>query len=240
MKTLGWMKQSTLTDLHANVRANLGLYRDGDFSELVDPGWRQKDLLTYDSTMLDSLSGNSKDDLNDSLVLFQALGELPARLATHMNVWVPVIHTELLDYARKRWLKLSGSDDELFASINTHIFKGGIGGYRDDNAAGRLWWSGFIGAAISGNKDNQEIERYLKPFMRTTDTRSNVIERSGIFSERGLARNISEYLAEGRLAQSEDQQVFRNFMISINIRSNGRYFGDMSKVEVFDFLDSCS
>lgn len=239
MKTLAWMKQSTLTDLHANVRANLDRYRTGDFSDLIAPGWRQKELLSYDAGVLESLSGSSKDDLKDSLVLYRALSELPARLATNMNVWVPLIHTELLDYAKKRWLKLSGTDDELFASINTHIFKSGIGGYRDDNAAGRLWWTGFIGNAIAGNDDKEEIERILKPFMRTTDTRSNVIERSGIFSERGLARHISQYLAEGKLAKSDDQQEFRNFMISINIRSNGRYFGDMSKVEVFDFLDGC-
>ena len=239
MKTLDWMKQSTLTDLHTNVRANLERYRTGDFSDLVDPGWRQKELLSHDDSVFESLSGDSKDDLNDSLVLYLALRELPARLATNMNVWVPLIHTELLDYARKRWLKLDGTDDQLVASINTHIFKGGIGGYRDDNAAGRLWWTGFIGNVITGNDGKKEIEKILTPFMRTTDTRSNVIERSGIFSERGLARNISEYLAEGKLENFDNQQIFRNFMISINIRSNGRYFGDMTKVEVYDFLDSC-
>ena len=239
MKTLTWMKQSAITDLHTNVRANLERYRTGDFSDLIDPSWRQKELLNYDASVFESLSGNSKDDLEDSLVLYPALKTLPARLATNMNVWVPLIHSELLGYARKRWLHLSGTDDQLFNSINTHIFKGGIGGYRDDNVAGRLWWTGFIGNTIAGNDSKEEIERILKPFMRTTDTRSNVIERSGIFSERGLACNISEYLAEGKLESSNNEKAFRKFMVNINLRSNGRYFGDMSKVEVFNFLDDC-
>jgi len=76
--------------------------------------------------------------------------------------------------------------------------------------------------------------------MRTTDTRSNVIERSGIFSERGLAKYISDYLAAGKFpGATKKDQVFRDFMISINLRSNGRYFGDMSQLEVYGFLDGC-
>ena len=233
------MKQSTLYDLHTNVRANLDRYRTGDFSDMVDAGWQQKELLTYDSIDLKSLSGSSKDELSDSLVLYQVLDKLPARLATHMNVWVPLIHTVLLEYTRKRWLKINGTDDELVSSINTHIFKSGITGYRDDNSAARLWWSGYVGNVIAGQDDKEEIERILKPLMRTTDTRSQVFERPGIFSERGLARNISEYVAEGKLENSGNETVFRDFVKSINLRSNGRYFGDMTKVEVFDFLDGC-
>ena len=102
MKGLGWMKQRTLTDLHGNVRANLELYRSGDFFDVVSSGWCQKELLNYDVSILETLSGNSKDDLKDSIVLYQVLSKLPARLATNMNVWVPLIHTVLLDYARKR------------------------------------------------------------------------------------------------------------------------------------------
>jgi len=239
MKTLAWMKQSTLIDLHANVRANLERYRTGDFNDLVNTGWSQKELLSYDAGILNSLTGNSKDDLNDSLALYQALSKLPARLATHMNVWVPLVHTELLDYTRKRWLSLKGTDDELVSEINTHIFKGGITGYRDDNSAARLWWSGYVGNVIADNDRKEEIESILKPFMRTTDTRQAVFERPGIFSERGLARNISEYITEGRLENSSNETVFRDFVKSINLRSNGRYFGDMTKGEVFEFLDDC-
>lgn len=236
---LTWMKQSTLTQLNANVRRNLDRYRDGDFSDLVDAGWRQKGLVAYDDSEIKSLSGDSGDDLSDSISFYTVFSSLPARLATNMNVWVPLIHTELLDYTRKRWLKISGTDDELFNSIMTHIFKGGIGGYRDDNAAGRLWWTGFIGSRIADSNEKIKIEEILRPFMRTTDTRSNVIERSGIFSESGLAQNISEYLTEGRLPDADNQYVFRNFMVSINLRSNGRFFGDQSRAEVFNFLDSC-
>ena len=136
-------------------------------------------------------------------------------------------------------LRLNGTDDQLVDDVIKHIFKGGIGGYRDDNAVGRLWWTGFIGKNIASSDDIKEIERVLKPFMRTTDTRQAVFERPGIFSERWLAQNISEYVDEGKLENFENEKVFREFVKSINIRSNGRYFGDMTKTEVFGFLDGC-
>ena len=239
MKSLTWMKNETMTKLNSDVKANLDRYRSGDFSDMIDTGWSQKSILNYDSDALAFLYGDSKNELEDSLALYITLRALSPHLATRMNVWVPLIHTELLEYARRRWFKLNGSDEELAASIITHVFKGGIGGYRDDNAAGRLWWTGYIGERIAGRSEQAEIKKILIPFMRTTDTRSNVIERSSIFSEVEFARCISEYLADGKLQDSNLQNVFRRFVININLRSNGRHFGDMNKTEVFSFLDDC-
>jgi hypothetical protein len=237
---LYWMKNEAVLDLHLNIDANLNRYRNGDFSDLAARvEWQQKEFLVYNSDSFLKLSGNSSDDLEDALIVFSELSALPPRLATCLNIWVPLIHTSLLDYTKTRWLKLEGTDEQLKKSIQDHIFKGGIGGYRDDNSAGRPWWTGFVGSQMAGSKDVGIIRDTLKPFMRTTDTRSNVIERSGIFSERGLAKQISDYLNAGKLADSEDQDVFRGFMVSINLRSNGRYFGDMSATEVHGFLDTC-
>lgn len=237
---LFWMKSEAVQELHINIKSNLDRYRTGDFNDLAaGSNWQMKELLSYDPDNFHTLSGDSKDDLEDALLIFNELSALQPRLATCLNVWVPLIHTYLLDYTRNRWLRVNGSDEELIKSIQDHVFKGGIGGYRDDNSASRPWWTGFIGAQISGSKDTKNIRDTLQPFMRTTDTRSNVIERSGIFSERGLAKQISEYLAQGKLQNSTDQDVFRNFMVSINLRSNGRYFGDMAANEVHKFLDTC-
>lgn len=239
-RKLYWMKSEAVQDLHVKIGENLDRYKTGHFDDLAESSdWQMKELLTYKSDNFLNLSGDSKDDLEDALIIFDELSTLPPRLATCLNIWVPLIHTTLLEYTRARWLKLNASDEELIKLIQGHIFKGGIGGYRDDSSAGRPWWTGFIGSQIADSEDITTIREALNPFMRTTDTRQGVIERSGVFSERGLAKHISGYLTAGKLENSSNQAVFRNFMVSINLRSNGRYFGDMAANEVHEFLDTC-
>ncbi len=242
MATLFWMTDAAVIELHTSILANLERYRTGDFGDLGGTtGWQQKALLEYDTAELQNLTGNSANDLDDALVVFETLSELEPRLATCRNVWVHLAHTEFLEYGRKRWLKEGKniSDEDLKKSIDTHIFKGGITGCRDDNVVGRLWWTGYIGSRMAESKDPDKIREMMAPFMRTTDTRSSVIERSGVCSECGLARHISEYLTQGKLKEAHQERAFRDFIISINFKSNGLYFGDMSQKEVFKFLDHC-
>ena len=238
-KKIEWMKNSSMTDLHTKVKENLDRYRSGSFDDLVDSGWRQKAMLEYEDDAFDALSGDSSDDLADTLIVFEALKNLSPNHAVCMNIWVPLIHTDLLSYARKRWFSSAKTDEDLVKSINTHIFKSGTGGFRDDNVIGRLWWTGYVGSRMAGSKDIADIKQVLEPFMRTTDTRMSVIERPGIFSETGLARNISSYIADKKLPEHDKDKVFREFMVNINLRSNGRHFGDMNKAEVYAFLDGC-
>ena len=74
--------------------------------------------------------------------------------------------------------------------------------------------------------------------MLTTDVRSNVIERSGLFSEKRFALAISEFIAAGKLPTKTESDI-RKFIINVNLKSNGRYFGDMSQKEIWSFLSSC-
>lgn len=240
MTGLFWMTNDAVNELHASLEQNLQRYRDGNFDDLAEtPSWCQKKLLDYDETTFLGLSGSSTNDLDDSLIVFGQLHLLESRLATWRNIWIRIAHTELLEYGRIRWLDLEKDDQALAKDIDTHFFRGGVTGCRDDNVAGRLWWTGFIGSRIAGTQDIHEIRQVMEPFMRTADTRQAVIERSGLFSERGLAGHISEYLMKGRLNESTKEKVFRSFIKSVNFQSNGRFFGDMSQDEVFEFLDRC-
>lgn len=238
-KTLGWMSSSMITELNASVEDNLERYRSGDFDDLVSLEWSQTSVLEYEENAFAGLSGDSSNDLEDSLLVFEALKELPPNLATSMNVWVPLLHTELLPYARKRWLNKTADNEVLTKAIQTRFFKGGRTGYRDDNAIARLWWSGYIGSRIAQSKNPAAIRDVLAPLMRTTDTRQSVVERPGIFTEVGLAKSISDYVAAGKLPDHEKDAVFRQFMISINLKSNGRYFGDVLDAEMAEFFASC-
>ncbi len=237
---LFWMKDAAIFELNASIEENLKRYREGDFSDLaVDVSWNVKSLLKYDASAFEKLKGESGSELDDALIIYSELRELPPRLATCMNVWVRLCHTELLPFARKRWLKEKISDAALIKLIEDHFFKAGVGGYRDDNAAGRPWWTGYIGSRIARSNDTSQIRSTMAPFMRTTDTRSSVIERSGLFSECNLAKQISNYLNENKLPNEKDEKTFRKFLKSINLRSNGLYFGDFSQGEVYTFLDHC-
>jgi hypothetical protein len=153
VKELFWMKESAINQLNSDICNNLHRYREGDFSDLAESeDWKQKSLLEYEATDFKNLSGDSSQDTEDALIIFNVLKCLEPRLATAMNIWVRLAHTELLPYARKRWLKIDGDDQQLKKSIETHFFAGGITGYRDDNACGRPWWTGYIGSMLALKK----------------------------------------------------------------------------------------
>jgi hypothetical protein len=238
IKKLYWMNNSSKAKLHSKISENLPYYISGEFEEFKDNEWQQKEILEYDDSQLSQLGGNTSDDLNDTLIIFDTFKNLPPIFATHMNVWIPLIHMDLLAYTRTRWFK-DHKEDSLKKQISTHVFKGGINGYRDDNAVGRLWWTGYIGSRMAGSNSTNDIKEVLQPLMRTTDTRLNTIERSTIFSETHLAASISRYIKEGKFPAHTDGQEFRKFMININYKSNGRYFGGMTTKDMDNFLKTC-
>ena len=238
MAKLLWMKTQDVQNLHQKIKENLNRYKSGDFDEINK--LESKVLFEYDDSEIKSLSAHSSNDLQDSMIIYKALNKLEPRHATMTNIWVPLIHTKLLDYFRARWGK-ENDGDKLIKVINDHIFKGGVGGYRDDNAIGRLWWNGHIGNKFSPTPNINDIEDVLKPFNRTTDTRLNSIERPGIMKDKKLAYYISQFIKQGKLTSYKDEaKDFRNFMKNINFYSCGIIFEDKSEKEIFEFLSKCA
>jgi len=237
---LFWINEAEIDNLRANIRSNLGRYRSGDFDDLAaDPSWKQTPILNYDATKFRALSGSSANENADMLIIYSQLSELKPRLARCLNTWFGLTHTHLLKYGRERWLKGKG-DEDLIDAIRTHFFAGSRNGIRDDNAAGRPWWTAYIGHRVIASDDSTAIGKVMEPLMRTTDTRSSTIERPGIFSETGLTKSISDYLAKGKYPEAAaDQDTYREFVKNISFYSNGRYFGDMSPTDIFEFLDGC-
>ena len=238
---LFWINHTELEDLNTNIELNLNRYKNGHFNDLAgQPSWKRTPLLNYDATTFRGLSGKSANENAEMQIIYSQLGELTPRLASCLNTWVGLTHTHLLEYGRERWLKPHFKDkDKLIASIRKHFFAGGRTNVRDDNAAGRLWWTAHIGHRIASG-DSTKIGEVMKPLMRTTDTRQAAIERPGIFTELGFAKSISNYLADGHHPEAAaNEAAFRAFVRNINLYSNGRYFGDMSTSEIFEFLNTC-
>lgn len=238
---LPWMTDGAIDILETSIKENLDRYIEGDFTDLMgSDSWQlqQLDMCPLDKTQFEKLSGSSTDDWKNSAEIFISLKDLPPRIACQRNTWIHLSHGQMLGYFRDRWLPKKGDSKDLIKVIREHIFKGGQG-CRDDNAVGRLWWTGHIASQIAGSTERTEVERVLKILARTTETRMQTIERPGIFMERGLARHIINYLDEGKLVNHKDEKTFREFMKSINFNSNGRWLGDLSKAEAFSFLDNC-
>jgi len=238
---LFWINHTELEDLNTNIELNLNRYKNGDFNDLAEqPSWKRTPLLNYDATTFRGLSGKSANENVEMQIIYSQLGELTPRLASCLNTWVGLTHTHLLEYGRERWLKPHFKDkDKLIASIRKHFFSGSRNGVRDDNAAGRLWWTAYIGHRIASG-DSTKIGEVMTPLMRTTDTRQATIERPGIFNEPRLANSISNYLAQGHYPEAAANEAkFREFVKNIGFYSNGRYFGDMSHDDIFEFLKTC-
>jgi hypothetical protein len=237
---LFWINHAELEDLNTNIELNLDRYKRGDFNDLAtQPSWKRTPLLNYDATKLVGLSGKSSNENADMKIFYSQFSELKPRLARCINTWVGLTHTHLLEYGRERWLKNPTDDKALIASIRKHFFAGSRNGVRDDNAAGRLWWTAYIGHRIASG-DSTKIGEVMTPLMRTTDTRQATIERPGIFNEPRLAHSISNYLAKGHYPEAAANEAkFREFVKNIGFYSNGRYFGDMSHDDIFEFLKTC-
>jgi hypothetical protein len=225
MDTMYWINDTGLSLLTANVEANQSAYLTGDFDDFFeDNKAKLQDVgLKIDHSMLDNLSGQSKDEVDDSCILFEAISGMTPSLAARGNTWAFLSHTALHAYGKKRWL--DGKTDPI-REIKKHFASFSPAVMRDDHVASRLWWNSYLASRIAGSDDISEIKKTLKLFFRTTDTRSASIERPTTFGDVDLARLILEHVKN--TPSLADQLSYREFMVKINFEGNGLKFSEMT------------
>src|SRR5262249_26055990 len=142
----------------------------------MENGWAVDVDMEIDTQALAGLVGiNETPELavTNSVLVWNALKGLTPNLAAEERIWTRLCHIECLQYARDRWLG-GNTHDEKIASIETHFFGRGLTGVRDDNAVSRLWWNAHV-AKLAWPDD---MEGALRLILKTTDYRSNLVERT--------------------------------------------------------------
>jgi len=262
MPKLKYFGETILADLKANVQSNLDRYSSSDFDDSADlNGWSiELSSVEVDPARLAELdpAGGSATEVNNSMIIFEALDGMTPALATEERVWTRLTHFECLGYTRERWpLKdipveksglisgLTGSKEKIteernkaihenIRQIETHYFARGRTGFRDDNAVSRLWWNAFVAYRV----DPKDQKGILTELLRTADIRSNLIERPILSNRASLLRGIIRAMhSDPDIYKTE--ATFREFMKALNLRGSGVLFESMSDQEVENVLMKC-
>ena len=241
--SLKYLWEETCEELNNNIGNNLDRYLNGDFSDILQQtGTVNETDKSFDSDKLAKINKtirhNSKCDGLNSFRVYSAMPELPKNYATHPGIWVKLCHDECLQYARGRWLNSSKSDEELIRGIKKHFFVSGRTGYRDDNAIGRLWWTGAIIKNIDKKlkPGSKELCRKINIVFKFAQSRQSTVERARIFNQTGLAYGIIKYMESGNLTGERDT---REFMKKVNSNASGLVLGVLNKNELDQFISDC-
>lgn len=196
---LKYLSEKKLSELKESIVANRDRYEAGDFLDLEhDNGWAvETSTVQVDHDLLAKLDGTARTaaaDIDNSLILFQALQGMTPALAREERVWARLTHIECLGYSRERWLS-GNKSEQLDAQVRIHMFAPGLTAIRDDNALSRLWWNMHI-ASIA---DPDDPEGALRLILKTADIRSNFVERTNTAARKPLARAVVRANATGAM-----------------------------------------
>lgn len=221
-------------ELRKKIAENLDRYLQGDFEDYADTDdWAIPLNLQVDLAPLKLLETNPAGDAENSLLVWQALGELNPSLASEGRIWTRLSHVEGLAYARERWIG-GRTGAEAVQVIDGHFFADTRTACRDDNAIGRLWWTAFV--AKRAMPDDHEAA--VRAIWKTADIRSNVIERPWISSRPRLASAIVRAIITIPDVTASES-AFRDFMKAINRLGGGLMFEVMEEPKIDAFIASC-
>lgn len=233
---LKYVAQAVVDSLKDTITTNRDRYSHGDFLELSEEnGWEiTSDKVKIDTEALQRLDGTAataEADIENSLIIYNAIEGMTPALAREERVWVRLCHIECLHYARARWIKKS-EGEELDKVVRDHFFAQGRTGIRDDNAISRLWWNMHI-AKIAGP---DEPEAALRLILKTADIRQAIVERPNTASREPLARALVRAMRSNPWITSTEGS-FREFMKEMNRDAGGILFEAISDSDADSALE---
>ena len=210
------LKKEVFDELFDNIEGNLDIYRNGDFNDLIsDNSYYQSSEFNVDINLLGNITGGQENDVDNCLLMFNAIEGLSPSLARDKRLWSYLTHTHLFNYARERW-PIPEDDIEAVNWIKHHFFITNSRDYERDNAASRLWWSTFICKRVV----NIDTKRALRALFFRMDPRSQVLDRTTT----ALSTHLFEAILEKMIDSYEGDQEFltgrhshnRPFMREVN------------------------
>ncbi len=234
---LKYLSTTTTEALRERVVSNLDRYRSGDFKDLMRDGeWGVELQLEADLSSLAKLdsSGAPEAEINNSLLVGDALAGLTPVLAYEEGIWVRLTHVECLEYSRQRWLVGKRDETQLASAIHKHFFADTLDRRRDDNALSRLWWNWYIAGMVTPDDRRAALEVILK----RADNRLSLIERSLTGSRLPLMAGVVRVVRTYPSIMATESS-FRRFMKVVNKRGSGVVFEALNESEIAHFMQDC-
>lgn len=228
-----YLSVSVANQLYDGVPENLDRYRNGDFLDLSSGGgWSAELSSTMETSALELLSDSKgpETEIQNTLLVWQALGTIPPSIAVEGRVWARLAHVECLEYCRARWLT-GVEEDELESGVRTHFFALTRTQIRDDHALARLWWN----YCVASQSYPEDPVAALTVILKSADIRSNFIERPWISSRRQLARGIIRRMLNDSWTTSTELN-YREFMKAVNRIGSGVVFEVLEDAHVDEIM----
>ena len=238
MNELRCLTSEAQNKLQKGIEENLILYKEAGFDYLMSFKQNTMDIgLKADLSPLNQLikENPKENEVENSLLVWDALKTIPASLATENRFWTLITHVNCYDYTKARWPDtVCDEEQESVKQIKKHFFAIGTGGYRDDNAISRLWWNAYI----ANNLRPTNIKSALELILKKADIRSGLIERPLSFYRPNLSRAILDKMEVIDTITAKENN-FREFMIQVNLFGGGVLFECMDSQQCASFVDKC-
>lgn len=222
MRTLRYYTSETVENLRAAIADRIDWYYapEAPFPSAEPVGGIRETRLP-EPALADRLRTNatnpSETDVDNALVVYNALSSLTPHQAAIERLWVYLCHCDCPKYVANRWLnKNPSSSDDAVRKIENHFFAVGNRALIRDNAISRLWWLGKIAHDI----DPDDPRKFLTILLHRQDVRSALIERPSVsMSQRvlsGIYAVMTEHWNNGRALF--ERETFRSWMVALNRR----------------------
>lgn len=175
MNKLYYIDEKVLEDMKNEIENNLNLYKN-------PTPWCQK-LLKVEIDELEKpvdlkiIEGDKgQHDLENAILLYEALKDLPYTVVTNENYWSFLTHTVYWDYMRNRWPIEAAQKDEIsFIQTRYMFYTKNKRYYR--NGLSRLW----LYAALTYDQSNDtDPYFYTRIMMKNQDLAGLILETTTI------------------------------------------------------------
>lgn len=233
------IKAKRMKELYDQIETNLDSYRFGDFEILKTDGTASIELdLDIHQGKLALMHCSTEDhrEVENSILIFEALRELRPYLARDERLWTYLTHTELLNYSRQRW-PIPLDDGKAVKHIQNHFFVGSARAVERDNAASRLWWMASLCSRVHG----LAIDEALQCLLYQYDVRANIIERPTTSQSIHVFSAILKKLAESYSQDKSlfEREKFRGVMKNLNLRGGVKLLAALEPESIENVLEEC-
>ena len=237
--------QAVVSDLYKQVKSNLHRYTaTSDSFSLHSKCKKLNDTKVPENLSELMCYGENKEtpghlDALNSIVLFKKLEGITPYQARDERIWSAISHIFLTKYALVRH-KIQ--DKDKLTQVQTRFFARG-GGHRSierNNAASRLWWSGYF---VNRCREDNDFEELTHLLLTDTDFRSAVIERPEMarIPQVGLAillckKRLLEETPTTTFFSGRDNPPYRQWFKHINMAGGSKLYAAITSLELFDLF----
>ena len=225
MTKLHYYTSETLENLRRTIIKRLDWYYapTGPLSSNASLGGMRESQLAAPmlaDKLISDTKQPSKTDVDNALLVYNALSGLTSHQASIERMWVYLCHSDCPQYVATRWLnRRPDKDEDAVREVRNHFFAVGNRALIRDNGVSRLWWLGKIAHDVASENPHE----FLTILLHRQDVRSALIERPSVSMNRRVLRGIylvmqEQWTDSGTDSPLFEREAFRSWMVALNRR----------------------